>query len=184
VIVCAAESKTLLDVAMLRSGAIVVDASTPRCFDTEAAVRRTWDRGDVLFTEGGLLQASAPFVKIAFVPDVATQFRDNLVGRFTRRGAQITTAGALAALFAAADGVGEKSGDAARVDAKRYWTRLRELDFTAAAPQLEDQSTPASIVAAFRERFGAGQGWTPLIEMANDAAVASRKAAEKIERRS
>jgi len=172
VILCAAEEKRTLDITMLRPGTIVVDVSTPRSFDTEAAVRRVWERGDVLFAEGALLQAPAPFEKIACVPELAAPFRDALVGRFTRRAARVTAAAALAALLE----TGEEKAISESIldDAKRQLERLRELGFAAAAPQLEDEPTPDSIVAAFRQRFGDarrattapndGRGWKPLVE--------------------
>lgn len=64
----ASSAGRVLDVAMLKPGAIVVDDSFPRAFDDEAAWYRMEQRGDVMLAGGGMLdvgplERSSPFAE-------------------------------------------------------------------------------------------------------------------------
>jgi len=190
-IVSMGESKRPLDVVRLRAGTIVVDACFPRGFQTSKALQRMNERNDVLFTEGALLEASQPFQKMAFVPEVAESFRDNLVGRFSRRDLRLTTAGTLAALFAAADASSSSSfGVWSLESAVSDLDRLRQSGFTAPPPQLDDVATPDEVVAEFRKRFNdaerttegtfAEADWTRLTASPTSNGQGERRTAEVV----
>ncbi len=55
VIVAATSTAGIIDVARLEAGTIVVDDSFPPCLDTELAIQRMQQRGDVLIVGGGQL---------------------------------------------------------------------------------------------------------------------------------
>jgi hypothetical protein len=188
-IVSLGEAKRPLDVVRLRAGTIVVDACFPRGFQTSKALERMHERNDVLFTEGGLLESAQPFQKMAFVPEVAESFRDNLVGRFSRRDPRLTTAAMVAALFAAEDSSSTPAlGTLSLESTVRDLERLRRSGFTAPPPQLDDVATPEEVVAEFRKRFNdaerttegtfAEAGWTRLTASQTSNGHGERRAAE------
>ncbi|MFF9205351.1 amino acid adenylation domain-containing protein [Streptomyces sp. NPDC014986] len=66
----------VLDVDRLRPGAVVVDDSFPHCFDTERALARMRERGDVLVLGGGLLRVGRTDREVApGIPAAATAGR-------------------------------------------------------------------------------------------------------------
>lgn len=59
----------LLDINKLRPGSLIVDDSGPHCFSKKDAVLRLRKDGDILFTEGGVLEAEEPMHKMIYLPD-------------------------------------------------------------------------------------------------------------------
>jgi hypothetical protein len=75
VIVGATNVADVLDVGRLRPGTIVVDESGPHCFAMGAARDRIAARGDVVFSEGGLLEAPKALPRTYYWPPVADDVR-------------------------------------------------------------------------------------------------------------
>ncbi|MCA9971601.1 MAG: amino acid adenylation domain-containing protein, partial [Anaerolineales bacterium] len=66
----------VLAVPALRPGTLLVDDSGPHCFDVAQAIRRFQDHGDILFTEGGVLQLPQPARRLRYVPAAAAAAAD------------------------------------------------------------------------------------------------------------
>lgn len=58
----------ILDVDKLRSGTCIVDDSAPHCFDSQKAIRRCVEKGDILVTEGGPMRVSQPISDYFYFP--------------------------------------------------------------------------------------------------------------------
>lgn len=68
IIVGATNVAHVVDVGRLQPGTVLVDDSSPHCFDVSAAQARFAQSGDVLFTEGGLVGAPNPLAHEVFIP--------------------------------------------------------------------------------------------------------------------
>jgi predicted amino acid dehydrogenase len=68
VILGATNVADVLDATALAPGAILVDDSSPHCFDVAAAIARFEAHADILFTEGGILHAPDQIREIRYMP--------------------------------------------------------------------------------------------------------------------
>jgi predicted amino acid dehydrogenase len=64
----AASATRVLDVSSMRPGTLIVDDSSPHCFDPVTAIRRLEHGADILFTEAGLLGLPSPFTEERYLP--------------------------------------------------------------------------------------------------------------------
>lgn len=59
----------ILDIKLLKPGTLIVDDSGPHCFSSEQAIKRFEEHKDILFTEGGVLQATHPIKTVLYLPE-------------------------------------------------------------------------------------------------------------------
>lgn len=67
-IVGATNVPNVLDVNRLKPGTLLVDDSSPHCFNVEEAIRRLETQNDILFTEGGVLKLPQAATMVTYVP--------------------------------------------------------------------------------------------------------------------
>lgn len=150
----------VLDVESLRPGTKIVDDSAPHCFDVTAAIRRFEQRGDVLFTEAGLLRSSEPIRQLRYLPHPDRErnpfprlhrYRDS---RYEIMGCIFS--GLLPAFF---DDLRPTIGLVDLESCVQRYERLRELGYGAARLSCLEYRLPDPLVDAFGRRFGqAGEG--------------------------
>uniref|UniRef100_A0A1D9FUZ4 Uncharacterized protein n=1 Tax=Moorena producens (strain JHB) TaxID=1454205 RepID=A0A1D9FUZ4_MOOP1 len=58
----------ILDINRLKPGTLIVDDSGPHCFSSALAIKRFEQQKDILFTEGGMLQAPHPIETVIYLP--------------------------------------------------------------------------------------------------------------------
>ncbi|MFP5273889.1 amino acid adenylation domain-containing protein [Coleofasciculus sp.] len=58
----------ILDIKRVKPGTLIVDDSGPHCFSPEQAIKRFEEQKDILFTEGGVLQAPNPMKTVIYLP--------------------------------------------------------------------------------------------------------------------
>jgi amino acid adenylation domain-containing protein len=59
----------ILDIERVKPGTLIVDDSGPHCFSPEQAIKRFEKQKDILFTEGGVLQALHPIETVIHLPE-------------------------------------------------------------------------------------------------------------------
>ncbi|MBR8839704.1 MAG: AMP-binding protein [Stigonema ocellatum SAG 48.90 = DSM 106950] len=59
----------ILDIYRVKPGTLIVDDSGPHCFSPKQAINRFEEQKDILFTEGGVLQASHPIKTVIYLPE-------------------------------------------------------------------------------------------------------------------
>lgn len=59
----------ILDIQRVKPGTLIVDDSGPHCFSSELAIKRFEEQKDILFTEGGVLQAPHPMESVIYLPE-------------------------------------------------------------------------------------------------------------------
>jgi len=73
-VVGATSTPDVLDVTRLSAGSVIVDDSFPPSFSIEKAVNRARERGDIMFSSGGVVSASAAITRHFAVPPAALRF--------------------------------------------------------------------------------------------------------------
>jgi predicted amino acid dehydrogenase len=147
----------VLEVGRLKPGTLLVDDSAPHCFDTRAAVERFEACGDILFSEGGLLQAPAAIGKLTHLPaELPAHLHWDVMAHndpFSLFGCM------LSALLGARDETLQPTlGQVALADCLDHYEALQELGFGAADPRCDDYVPAAALREAFRRRFGRESG--------------------------
>jgi len=155
-IVGATNAAGVLDITRVQPGTLIVDDSTPPCFDLEAAARRFEQDADILFTNGGMLRSPEPVHELASVPaDVTELIPSALMEEFTRRTPSEITACFLASVLSAR--FEDLKPTLGLVDVSTAALHLREikrLGFVAAHLHTEGYTLAEAGIEKFRGRFG------------------------------
>ena len=59
----------IIDLNLLQPGTLIIDDSGPHCFSKEQAISRLQKNGDILFTEGGVVNSKVPLYKHIYLPE-------------------------------------------------------------------------------------------------------------------
>ena len=158
VIVGATNVAEILDIDRVAPGSIVVDDSAPHAFDSEKALGRFRERGDILVTEGGVLLAPEPLPLRVFVPDeLEPWLKAGLVSLIARSNPWNITGCVLSGLLSARFAhLAPTIGLIDRQTALDHYERLEALGFEAAGLELDDSPLDARIIREFRSRYGNG----------------------------
>ena len=152
-IVGATNTPRILSVDRLAPGTLIVDDSAPHCFDKPQMIQRLDERGDVLFTEGGVLELPQPVHELRHVPPLLQHLA--LVDR--QSDPRLLTGCTLSALLPSIEGcehVTNSIGSVAREESVQHLEALWKLRLRGAPLHCEEFVIPSEIVAAFRDRFG------------------------------
>ena len=71
-IIGATNVPNLIDIYKLNPGTMIIDDSGPHCFSKEHAINRLSKYGDIIFSEGGILQSKDAITRITYVPPYIT----------------------------------------------------------------------------------------------------------------
>jgi predicted amino acid dehydrogenase len=128
-IVGATSAPNVLDVERLVSGAIVVDDSFPHCFDTEQALARMQDKGDVLLVGAGLLDCGS-MDRTLSLPQGAPPIVEQIQHLFPSRG--IASCQLEGLLWARWPNLPLTLGMVTLPTAKHYWQAVEEAGLRSA----------------------------------------------------
>ncbi|HEU4323864.1 MAG TPA: amino acid adenylation domain-containing protein [Roseiflexaceae bacterium] len=155
-IVGATNVSNILDVARLQPGTLLVDDSAPHCFDPAEATARFEERGDILFTEGGVLRSPAPIGATKYLPQMAEAHMDAAaLERFAQHDPWHIMGCVFSGLLSTR--YPELTPTVGMIDpraASQHYARLDQLGFQAARLHCEHYVLPETAIAAFRRRFG------------------------------
>ncbi len=147
----ATNTADVLDIAQVRPGTLIVDDSSPRCFSSEAALRRLHTDGDILFTEGGVLKSPDPIRQTTYLPE---SWNEPLIG-YARRDVHDITGCILAGLLAARfDNLAPTVGPVTVVESVQHYYKLKALGFEAADLHSDLYTLEPRLIENFRQRFG------------------------------
>jgi amino acid adenylation domain-containing protein len=155
VVVGATNVPDVLDVARLRPGSLIVDDSGPHCFVPDAAIERFERRGDILFTEGGMLCAPRVLPQVRHLPAAVESIMtsDYLASLRRHEPRSITGCVVSALLGARHPELGVDIGEVAPAAAAAHFDRLLSLGFDAAPLRCGAYTLESDGVARFRQRF-------------------------------
>lgn len=155
-IVGATNVPDILDVDALHPGTLLVDDSGPHCFNLEQAVHRFERTGDILFTEGGVLQLPQVIRRLRYVPrsanaiPVGTSLIDN---PYEVMGCAFSSL--LPQQFAELEAT---VGSIPLEMSTRYYRRLVSLKFRAGPLHSKQYRFAETAVSQFRKRFSLADG--------------------------
>ncbi len=134
---------------------LIVDDSAPHCFNTATMIQRLEQQHDVLFTEGGFLQAPTPTTLVRHVPaHLREVFPPHLLHLLQQRDRHTITGCVLSSALTArypqriTPTVGLVTGD----EAITHYHLLGELGYRGAPLQCDGYVLPDEHIAAFRYR--------------------------------
>jgi len=155
-IVGATNVPDVLDIECVNEGTLIVDDSAPHCFKAQDAVQRFLAREDILFTQGGMLQAPDTVRQTRYLPrqmeQKAPDFCREVLARYEL--SQITGcifSSLLATRYEELEPTVGPVGDEA---AWQHYQVLLNLKFRAFALQCENYLLPQAGIMNFRHRFG------------------------------
>jgi hypothetical protein len=151
----------ILDIDRLAPGSIIVDDSAPHAFQSEAALSRFRERGDILVTEGGVLLAPEPLPLRAYVPDELERWhRAGLVSLLARSDPRHITGCVLSGLLSAR--FTELAPTIGMIDRQRAladYEKLEALGYEAAGLHLDESPLEPRKIAEFRSRYGSDRSF-------------------------
>jgi amino acid adenylation domain-containing protein len=156
VIIGATNVTDVLDIGRLQPGTVVVDDSAPHCFRTEDAWKRLAEKGDILFTEGGVLTAPAAIPQTAYVPPVVGQLMNSdpvsMIAQTHPR--HITGCILSSVLTLRKPELKATIGLVENAEAELHYRTLGALGYDAGAMHCEGKLLDEAAIETFRKRFG------------------------------
>ena len=153
-IVGATNVPSILDLKLLRSGTVIVDDSAPHCFDSETAMERIREQGDLLVTEGGLVKLPDPAPIIIYRPEFIEKALRSARLDQPFQATEITGCVLSALLNAADPSLPVTIGRVPMEASRRHYRKLEELGFQPAGLRCLGESIDDRIIESFRKRFG------------------------------
>lgn len=153
-IVGATNVPNVLEVAKIRAGTLIVDDSGPHCFRKNEAIDRLLNAQDILFTEGGVLEAPNRLEKMTYLP-TALDFTD--LERYRQHflaGSEITGCILSSLLSAKYIDLEPKVGIAPIDACRRHYRRLSALGFRGARLHCDDYVLPQLFIEEFKNTHG------------------------------
>lgn len=147
----------ILDISRVRPGTLIVDDSAPHCFDPRLAWRRAQEQGDILFTEGGMLESPAAVQDTSYVPRFAEQIIQNdQLQLYLRQQPHHLWGCVLSSLLSTRfDHLSPTLGIVGADVAAQHYQVLDELGFRAAPLHCEGVGLPAAAIDRFRQQCAA-----------------------------
>lgn len=157
-IVGATNVPDILDIPRIQPGTLIVDDSAPHCFNSLEIIQRFHTREDILFTEGGVLQAPQPLKRLRMLPPGAEQMASvEQLEVFARQHPYQITGCILSSLLSACFADLPPTLGLVHVDASlQHYIRLIDMGFEAADLHCEAYVLPAEAIQRFRSQHGQG----------------------------
>jgi predicted amino acid dehydrogenase len=155
-IIGATNVPNILDITRVNSGTLIVDDSAPHCFDPDQAHQRFEAEQDILFTEGGVVQAPQPITAMRYLPRLAERaLPAHAKALFAHYNPHEITGCILSSLLSARFAhLPPTLGYVDLATSFEHYTTLRRLGFRGADLHCEGYTFSASEVTHFRQQFG------------------------------
>jgi hypothetical protein len=144
----------ILDIDQIRSETILVDDSSPHCFNSKQAIRRFQEQGDILMTEGGVLKAPVTMREIRYIPHWAPADAAQYPDLWDFRPNEITGCMLSGLLSVRYPDLPPTLGLTKPEESARHYRQLTALDFQGAPLHCEDYRLDEKIIALFRQKYG------------------------------
>jgi amino acid adenylation domain-containing protein len=152
-IVGATNVPDILGIDRLKPGTLIVDDSGPHCFSVKKAKTRLIIDGDILFTEGGVLESPAVINRKIYLPEsIDAGLVEKLKMHFASN-KEITGCILSSLLSAKYDRLLPKVGRVDLQDCMDHYNLLIEKGYKGAALHCDDFIVPANIINKFADAF-------------------------------
>ena len=146
----------VLDISMLKPGALIVDYSFPPVFRLDEAIKRFTSERDILFTTGGELMMPDVVSETIYLPEELEDLDDAVQASFMKflasRDKREITGCVLVSLLTGAEGVEPTLGPLENEDALAHYEHLDKLGVKPARLQMGGFFLPEEGITFFRDR--------------------------------
>jgi hypothetical protein len=147
----------VLNIDLLKPGALVVDYSFPPVFKVDGAVARFTSKHDILFTTGGELKMPTVVNETVYLPEDAAALAEGMEGGFIqflgkRDKNEITGCILVSLLTNTTDEVKPTLGPVSAEDALAHYRHLESLKVLPARLQMNGFFLPEDIVGRFKKQ--------------------------------
>lgn len=154
VIVGATNVTNVLDVNELAPGTIIVDDTSPHCFDVISAVSRFEKQKDILFSEGGVLNTPFPLKETIYIPsaiesEVSSKLLDKNYDPHNIMGCIFSSL-----LTSKYEEIKLNIGEVNVDDSYNNYKVYKEIGFRGSMPHCGDYILDSEIINKFRDQFG------------------------------
>jgi hypothetical protein len=154
-IIGATNAPGVLDIMRLGAGALLVDDSTPPCFELERAAWRFEMNADILFTNGGMLRSPDAIRETVFLPKDASAWADLAVidDSASRIPGHITACVLASLISARSEELKPTLGLVETEDCARCFRALRESGFQAAELHVGTYALEGPNISRFQREY-------------------------------
>ncbi|MGC9395827.1 MAG: amino acid adenylation domain-containing protein [Anaerolineae bacterium] len=141
----------VLDIMRVKPGTLIVDESTPRCFNRELAIQRFERDADILFSKGDTLESPHAIQQISYMP----QALEGILSRYSNQDEFTITRCVLSSLLSAQFKNLKPTVGLVQVDASlQHYTMLHQLGFESGDLHCETYTLDPATIQRFRQHFG------------------------------
>ncbi|MEI6602687.1 MAG: amino acid adenylation domain-containing protein [Clostridia bacterium] len=144
----------VLAVNRFQPGTMIIDDSGPHCFSKEEAIQRLQRAGDILFTEGGVLESPKELNKLTFLPQTMSPAYLNKYKQHFLSGKEITGCIYSSLLSAKYMNLKPSVGTAEIKDCYLHYQKLNQLGLKGAHLHCDDYIIPNQYINKFKQEFG------------------------------
>ena len=144
----------VLKIDKIKPGTIIIDDSGPHCFPKDEAIKRLHSEGDILFTEGGVLESQKGFKKTTFLPQAMTKTYLSQYQQHFLKSKEIT--GCILSSLLSAKFMNLKP-EIGLIDTKEsylHYKKLSQLEFIGASLHCDEYLIPQKYIKKFFQDFG------------------------------
>ncbi len=149
-IIGATNAPDVLEVERLLPGTLIIDDSGPHCFNSKSAQKRILTRGDILATEGGVLEVSGTITNKLYIPD---GIDDSILSRYHSHftSEKLITGCILSSLLTASElGINPSIGEIDNKDSICNFHKLKKLGYRGADLHFDDFQVPETRIKTFK----------------------------------
>ena len=159
-IVGATNVANVLNIMQVNPGTLIVDDSAPHCFSVEQAIQRFQEQEDILFTEGGVLQAPSPNKRTIYLPTSIEKLMNNTQKEEILNSNPFNIMGCVfsSLLSFQFDQLEPTVGVCDGEKSELHYQVLQELGFEAGDLHCGEYVLPTTSISNFRDRFGKDLG--------------------------
>ena len=144
----------VVDVDRLKPGTLIIDDSGPHCFSKDTIIKRLYNSGDIIFTEGGVLQSPVVMKKRRYLPDFIHPDIMNKYWQLFLSEKEITGCILSSLLSAKFRELQPVVGNVRIEDCCRHYNILKKMRYKAAILHFDDFVIPEIHIEHFRNNFG------------------------------
>ncbi|MBN1624865.1 MAG: amino acid adenylation domain-containing protein, partial [Clostridia bacterium] len=150
-IIGATNAPDVLDIDSLHPGTLIIDDSGPHCFKPESAIERIMNMGDLLATEGGVLEVPGTIKNKLYLPG---EIDESLISRYHSHFASETqiTGCILSSLMTAVDSwIKPSVGEVDTRDCVSNYSKLAKMGYKGANLHIDDFVIPEIRIDSFKQ---------------------------------
>jgi hypothetical protein len=155
IIVGATNVTDVLDINMVLPGTIMVDDTSPHCFDVNDAIERFYSKEDILFSEGGVLEIPFPLKQTFYLPpDISSSGESSELLEEDYNPYNIMGCIFSSLLTSVYHDIELNIGEVNIFQSYNNYQKYKGLRFKGSMPHCGDYKLDVDIIQKFRDKYG------------------------------